>query len=339
MSDTDLSPASREAVQGPSKDELRAGFTRMRRLEWISLGYQIFITLVLVAFAGSSQVIKTEWLENAFAIIPIAGVLLTLRFENNPPDVRRPFGYHRASTIAFVAAAFAILAVGLTLVFDAASNLLHGERPSIGGITVAGHTFWLGWVLIALMALSAVPPVVLGKLKTPVAILIHDKALFADAEMNRANWLSNGAGCIGLLLVAQGFWWGDSLAALLIALDISRDGFTTLARSLSDVMDEQPTELESDKQHPIVRDIYQAVAALPFVASHRELIREHGRYLYAEIFITPNEHFSSPLDATQQVRDAVFPLDWRLQHIAVEWTHDVEESARVLTRDELDIEN
>ncbi|HEX8551148.1 MAG TPA: cation transporter [Abditibacteriaceae bacterium] len=324
--------------KGPGKEVLRAGFGRMLRLEWISLGYQIFITCVLAAFASTSQVIKTEWMENALAIVPIAGVLLTYKTENKPPDAHRPFGYHRAATIAFVAASFTLAGIGLYLSYEAVSNLLRGERPSIGGFQFFGQTVWLGWVLIFLMAVSAVPSVILGKMKGPVAILIHDKALHADAEMNRANWLSNGAGCIGLLLVAYGYWWGDSLAALLIALDIARDGITSVMHSLSDVMDHHPTDLENGQQHPVVKEVYRAVGALPFVASHKTLIREHGRYLFAEIFIEPNGEMPPVLDATRAVREAVLPLDWRLQHLAIEFTEDLNDSALVLTRRELEIE-
>ena len=333
------SPATNEENRsGPSKQELRDGFHRMRRLEIIALCYQVVVTALLAAFAGASQVIRTEWLENGLAIIPICGVLLTYQHENKQPDAKRPFGYHRASTIAFVAAAFALLGVGCFLVFEAASNLVHGERPSIGGFQLFGHTVWLGWVLVFLMATTSIPPVILGKIKTPVAILIHDKALHADAEMNRANWLSNGAGCIGLLLVAFGYWWGDSLAALLISLDIARDGATTVARSLSDVMDHHPADIETGQQHPMVQEVYKAVAALPFVEKHKTLLREHGRYIFGEVFIQPNEQMPSITEATRAVREAVLPVDWRLQHIAVEFTEDVDDSSKVLTREELEIE-
>jgi divalent metal cation (Fe/Co/Zn/Cd) transporter len=157
--------------------------------------------------------------------------------------------------------------------------------------------------------------------------------------MNRANWLSNGAGCIGLLLVAYGFWWGDSLAALLIALDITHDGVTAVMHSLSDVMDHHPTDIETNEQHTVVKEIYQAVAALPFVQSHKSLVREHGRYLFGEIFIQPNNAMPSVTEATRAVREAVLPLDWRLQHLAIEFTEDLDDSANVLTRQELDIES
>jgi len=330
---------AKEIHDSPSKDDLRDGFKKMRKLEWTTLIYQVFASALVFYLAGKSQAMKTEWMENALAVIPPLGVLLTYQFENKAPDNRRPFGYHRASTIAFVAAAFALAMIGLLLCFEAASNLIHGERPAIGGYNLFGHTIWHGWLMIALMIGTAVPPVILGRKKIPVAKLLHDKALFADADMNRANWLSNGAGAIGLLLVAFGFWWGDSLAAFIISLDIIHDGVTNVMHSLSDVMDHHPVDLESGQQLPIVPDIHKTLKALPFVQSQRVLIREHGRYFYAEIFITPNEKMPPVLDATQQVREAILPLDWRLQHIAVEFTRDAEQSADVLTREELDVES
>lgn len=321
-----------------SKDELRDGFKKMRKLEWTTLIYQIFAAALVFYLAGNSQSMKTEWMENALALVPPLGVLLTYKTENKPPDARRPFGYHRASTIAFIASAFALAMIGIVLCFEAASNLLHGERPSIGGFNLFGHTIWHGWLMIALMIGTAIPPVVLGLKKIPIAKLLHDKALFADADMNRANWLSNGAGTVGLLLVAYGFWWGDSLAALLISLDIMRDGFTNVMHSLSDVMDRHPVDLENGRQLPIVVEVHKTLKSLPFVEKIHVLMREHGRYFIAEIFIEPNDKLPSAIDATQQVRDAILPLDWRLQHLAVEFTRELEKSADVLTREELDIE-
>ena len=84
--------------------------------------------------------------------------------------------------------------------------------------------------MMGAMTLTAIPPILLGRAKIPVAKLLHDKPLYADADMNRANWLTNGAGVIGLTLVAWGFWWGNSLAALLISVDILRDGLTSVGR-------------------------------------------------------------------------------------------------------------
>jgi cation diffusion facilitator family transporter len=324
---------------GPPREELRQGFRRLRKLEWITLCYQAGATVLLSAVMGSSQAMKTEWLENMLAIIPATCVLLTLNTENKSPDAKRPFGYHRAGTLAFLAAAFALAAVGTFLFYDSLSNLVHHEYPSIGGVNVLGHTIWHGWLMMGAMFITGIPPVILGHLKIPVAKLLHDKALYADADMNRANWLSNGAGLIGLGLVAWGFWWGDSVAALIISLDIMRDGWTNVFKSLEDVMDRTPMDLESERQQPLVAQIHRELRALPFVTDERVLIREHGRYAFAEIFIQPNEQVPTMTQATRQVRNAILPLDWRLQHIVIEFTDELDKDSNVLTREELEIED
>lgn len=330
--------AHNEYVRGPSKDQLRAGFKKLWRLEWITLVYQIAAAALVYYVAGSSQAMKTEWLENALATIPVAGVLLTYHSENRKPEQRHPFGHHRYATIAFVAAAFVLALLGTYLGYEALTKLLKRESPSVGGYTAFGFTFWHGWLMIGVMAISAVPPVLLARAKIPVAKLLHDKPLYADADMNRANWMTNGAGMIGLALVAFGFWWGDAAAALIISLDIMRDGWTNVVRSLSDVMDHHPVDLESDKEDPIVAAVHGALRALPFVADERLLMREHGRYLYAEIFIKPNEQMPPVTEASREVRSAVTALEWRLQHVAVEFTDDLAGASAVLTREQLDIE-
>jgi hypothetical protein len=53
---------------------------------------------------------------------------------------------------------------------------------------------WLGWLMIAALAWSAIPSVVLGRAKLPLAA----EVLYADAKMNRANsraWASRSSAC------------------------------------------------------------------------------------------------------------------------------------------------
>ncbi len=77
---------------------------------------------------------------------------------------------------------------------------------------------------------------------------------------------------------------------------------------------------------------------MPFVEDTRVLMRDHGRYLFAEVFVQPNEQAPGAVETTRQVRAAILPLDWRFQHVAVELTDDLETASNVLTREELEIE-
>ena len=58
--------------------------------------------------------------------------------------------------------------------------------------------------MIAALATTMPPAILLGRAKLKIAREIHDKVLFADAEMNRADWLTAGAAILGVLGIGAG---------------------------------------------------------------------------------------------------------------------------------------
>ncbi len=79
--------------------------------------------------------------------------------------------------------------------------------------------------MIGALLYGAIPPIFLGRMKQPLAETLHDKVLNADAAMNRADWLTAFAAIAGIIGIGIGIWWADAAAAIVIALDITRDGF------------------------------------------------------------------------------------------------------------------
>jgi divalent metal cation (Fe/Co/Zn/Cd) transporter len=77
--------------------------------------------------------------------------------------------------------------------------------------------------MMGVMVYSVLPPLILGKMKLPLAAELHDKALHVSAATNKGDWLSGLAGLAGLLGIAYGVWWADGLAAALICIEIVRD--------------------------------------------------------------------------------------------------------------------
>ena len=71
---------------------------------------------------------------------------------------------------------------------------------------------------------SAVPAI--GRMK--LARELHDKVLFADAKINKADWLTAVAGMAGVLGIGLRLWWADAAAAAVISIDIVHDGFANL---------------------------------------------------------------------------------------------------------------
>ena len=134
--------------------------------------------------------------------------------------------------MAFLATAAVLMLIGLWLLADSVMKLVGQHRPPIGSAALFGHTFhfWAGWMMMGALAYSMTVAIVVGQLKRPVAETLHDKVLLADADMNRAEWMSEGAAIVGIFLVGLGFWWGDAATAALISLNIIWDGCTTCGR-------------------------------------------------------------------------------------------------------------
>src|SRR5690625_2674094 len=99
-----------------------------------------------------------------------------------------------------------LLMVGL-LVFESISALIRQEKPPIGVVVLFGQDMWMGWLMIVVMAISAIPMVILGRIKLRLAKELHDKLLYADADMAKADWGTAAATIIGVLGIGLGFWW------------------------------------------------------------------------------------------------------------------------------------
>ena len=73
------------------QDELRHAV----RLEWWTLFWQATIVVVMAFAMGSSQAMKSAWIEDSLGLIPAGSFLLARHFERKPPTRRFPFGFKR----------------------------------------------------------------------------------------------------------------------------------------------------------------------------------------------------------------------------------------------------
>lgn len=265
--------------------EIEGDIRRAVRLEWWTLGWQLSIVAVMWLVMGSSQAMKSAWTEDLLGLIPAGVFLVAVRFERKNPSRRFPYGFERVNSLAFLAASTALFGMGAYLIYDSGMKLMAAEHPTIGPITVFGHTIWIGWLMIAALAYSIVPPVVLGRLKQPVAARIHDKVLHTDALMQKADWTTGAAAIVGILGVGLGFWWADSLAAALIACDIIHDGLRASRAAIAELADGTPRALGSNRIAPDAEKLQESLSRRFPDAQVR--LRETGRYISAEIVGAP----------------------------------------------------
>lgn len=251
------------------------------RLEWWTIAWQASIVLVMYFVMGSSQAMKSAWVEDLLGLVPAIVFLVSTHYERKAPTRKFPYGFQRFNSLAFLMSATALGGMGCYLIYDSTMKLIAAEHPTIGPIELFGQTVWIGWVMMAALAYSIVPPVIIGRMKKPVAEKLSDKVLYTDAQMQKADWMTGVAAILGITGVGFGFWWADSAAALLIALDIVHDGFRALRESTAELADGTPRALGKDSVSEDAKRVEKSLSAR-FPGSDVRL-RESGRYIMAEV--------------------------------------------------------
>ncbi len=301
---TELPPEARDAAR------------RARRLAWLTIAFLVTaVTLVYLAM-GNSQAMKAAWAEDLLSFIPPIAFLVAMRVTGRVPDAKHPYGYHRSVGVGHLVAATALLTMGAFLVFDSLSGLLAGEHPPVGLIVVLGHEIWAGWLMVAVLAYTIVPPVLLGRAKMPLAEQLHDRVLYADADMNKADWMTAVGGIVGVLGIGAGLWWADAVAALFISGSILHDGVRNLRSAVAALMDARATTVDGTQPHPLHDRIDATLRALPWVAQAQSRVRDEGHVFHVEAFVVP--HDGMPTQAQlQHAWHAVAGLDWKVQDLVV----------------------
>ena len=303
------------AVEFPPEE--RKVYRKAVRLEWLTLAYMISAVGLLYLTTGSSQAGKAAFLEDLLGLLPPIAFLVASRFRERAPTERFPYGYHRVVSIAYLTASMALLGLGSFVLYDSVSVLLRAEHPPMGIVAPFGQPIWLGWLLLPALAWSAVPAFFLGRAKMPLADVLHEKVLYADAKMNKANWLTAGAAMIGVVGIAVGWWWTDAAAAIVIALDIVHDGWTNLRRAVADLMDSRPTTYDGSGPHPLVARLEREAGALAWVRAARVRLREEGHVFAGDVLVVPERSEDDLVEALADARDRLMALDWRLHDLVM----------------------
>jgi cation diffusion facilitator family transporter len=306
-------------VRYPGGPELPArqkdAHRRAIRLQWISVAYWISIITLLYFTLGQSQAMKAAWVEDILGLFPPIAFLVASRFRDRAPSAKFPWGYHRAISVAYVVATLALFVLGLFLLLDSAEKLITGVHPPIPLVEILGHEIWLGYLMMGALLYGIVPPVILGRKKMRLAAELHDKVLFADAKMNRADWLTASAAILGIAGIGAGLWWADSVAAIVISLDILHDGVRYLRASVSELMDQSPTTYDEVGPDPIVEDVTEEVNRTSWVREAVVRAREEGHVLAINVLAVPRDEVT--VERVERLVRKLGDVHWRVHDVTV----------------------
>jgi len=297
-------------------EEQAVALRKAVRIEVFTICYTAVTIAVVALVLGNSQAMKTAWIEDIFSLTPQIAFLVALIFVRRKPTKRFPFGLHRAMGVAHLVAGVALIVVGANLAFEATTGLIAGDHPTIGTIQLFGETVWLGWLMIAVMAVIAIGPPFYGRYKLKLAKKLHNKLLFADADMASADWQTNAASIVGVMGIGLGFWWLDSAAALFISLGIIWDGWKNTKAAVLDLMDTRATTYDQKNAHPLIGDINELLGSLAWVESSAVRMRDQGQVFHVEAYVIPRRG-RVKLSRIEDAERAIADLDWKVQDVSL----------------------
>ena len=151
--------------------------------------------------------------------------------------------------------------------------------------------------MMAVMAATAVPPVLLGRAKEKLSEQLHGKVLYADADMNKADWMTAAGSIVGVAGIGIGVWWADAAAALFIAGGCV-DGIQKHAR-LHHRPDGHPGQDLRRRATLLIGRIEDYLQQLEWVEESGARVRDQGHVLHAEAFVVPRGGHLPPVQALE----------------------------------------
>lgn len=294
-----------------------AALRRAIRIEWATLAFlAVAITLVGIVMGGS-QAMRAAWVEDLLSLAPPLAFLVAARVMARPASPKYPYGSFRAVGVGHLVSGVALFAMGAVLFVESALTLLRGERPPIGSVELFGQTVWLGWLMMTVMALTIPLPIWFGRVKMRLARELHNKVLYADADMNKADWMTAVGSIVGVAGIGIGWWWADAAAALFISGSILWDGVKNTRAAITDLMDTRATTFDDDGPHPDIDKVHDHLASLRWVEDVRTRTRDQGQFFHIEAFVIPRRGKLPKIEELTRAQQECRALDWKIHDVVI----------------------
>lgn len=231
---------------------------------WISLiGNAILAALKLVVgFIAGSFAVVADGIDSSVDIISSVVTLIAARVIRRPPNVRFPYGYIKADTVATKVLSLIIILAGFQLLIVTAGNFLQPETKSLPGIIGIYVTIFS---LVGKVALS----IYLRRTGRN-----HNSQMLITMGMNMVGDILISASVLFSLIITLTLEVPvvDSIVALLISLYIIYTAFRIFLKSNTELMD-------GINDEELYQKVFNAVNAVAGASHpHRTRARKIGSY-------------------------------------------------------------
>ena len=114
----------------------------------------------------------------------------------------------------------------------------------------------------------------------------------------------------------MGGWWADGVAALFIAVEITRDGVKNMRRVVADLMDSRPTTVNGQQDEAPAR-LRERIRTVPWVQNADVRLREEGHVFTGEIYVVPKGAVDDLPRKVEELAELAREVDWRIYDVVV----------------------
>lgn len=248
------------------------------KASWVGVIGNALLSLlkIVIGIISGSLAVIADGIDSASDIVTSLITLFTARILMRPPNIRYPYGYMKADTIATKALAFVILFAGAQLAISTVRNFLEGTERELPGMLAIYVTIVsiIGKFLLARQQLSK------GK-------QTNSEMLKANARNMQNDILISVSVLIGLVftfLLEMPVL--DSITALFVSIWILKVGFQIFMQTNRDLMD-------ANTEPELYNTVFNAVESVEgAVNPHRVRIRKIGNYYMVAMDIEVDEEIS-----------------------------------------------
>jgi cation diffusion facilitator family transporter len=215
------------------------------------------VSKIIVGWLAHSQALIADGVHSLSDLATDFLVLYAAKHAHRAADEDHPYGHGRIETLATVGLGIALIGVALGIGYDAMRRMNSPElllNP--------------GWIALGVAALSVVSKEAIYHYTRNAAKRLRSNMLMANAWHSRSDAISSIVVVIGVAGAMMGYTYLDSVAAIAVAVMISKIGFDLVRESSRELID---TALEPEVTKAIRREVFNidGVRALHMLRSRR----------------------------------------------------------------------
>lgn len=240
-------------------DPRNARYREVRKVTLIGSVVDLLLGIIkiVIGLAAHSQALVADGIHSFSDLFTDFLVLFAAKHAHREADETHPYGHGRIETVATVALGVALLAVAIGISYDAVRRLMAPELLLVPGALA------LVAALISVFAKEAI-----YQYTVRIARRLRSNMLHANAWHSRSDAISSIVVVIGVGGTMAGLPWLDAVAAIVVALMITKIAWDLLWKSLQELID---TALDTEQVEAIsasIRDV-PGVRALHMLRTRR----------------------------------------------------------------------